>query len=699
MKKIFSIVLFAFIVQLKSQTTIVNDPVINDYAAVTVVDFCNNAMSVANNAENNFNIGEKVLIVQMKGAELNISPNNNYGTVSDYLTAGSYEYNFVKSINFGSVNGLQFEYTLSYPYNVDGKIQIIKFPQYNDVEFQTTLTCLPWDGDVGGIIAFEASGNVSLQANVFLNELGFRGGVVNNDNNCYGPGGGFQGYSCQSGDDCGGLKAEGSGLQYDLSLKGRGRNGSGGGGGNDHNAGGGGGANGGNGGNGAENDLNTQFCDGKSGLGGEQNLFDNTQNNRILMGGAGGAGDSNNNSGTSGGNAGAAIIIKAASLTSNGFKIRANGQNASSSSGDGAGGGGAAGTVILDVDNFIDILDIELKGGKGGDITDPGNCPGVGGGGAGGSIWVKQSSNPANINADLSGGEMGVYTSVTCAGLSLGSEDGEDGKFFYNYIPFESDELFVQTKLNVGTDALICAGDETEIFANITSSENPNFEWVYESASFSTENNLIVSPTTRGLNRYVATATWQVFDQDCIVEKNVNITVRNPEIIIVVAPTSPVEVGAPVFLNAVINPINPNYTYQWQQDYVMPNNNRNAVVEPYETTNFCITVTDEIACEKTECVEVPVLIPISGAPDAFTPNNDGVNDTYKIIPEPQLRQSSFKIYNRWGEMLYSNDSVFEWDGRFEGVEQAMDYYTWTAEFIHKNTGETSKQTGGFHLIR
>ncbi len=699
MKNIFLTLYILSVFLLKSQTTIINDPVINDYAAVTEIDFCKNALSLANGAETNFSIGEKVLIVQMKGANINTSSTIDNGKVTNYLAAGSYEYNYVKSINLGSINGLQFEYNLSHPYSITGKVQVVKIPQYTNVEFQSTLTCLPWDGNIGGILIFEASGNVSLQSNIFLDEIGFRGGQYSNDNDCFTQTGGYQGYSCNSGLKCGGLKGEGIGSQYDLAKKARGRNANGGGGGNDHNAGGGGGANGGNGGNGGENDLNTQFCNGKGGLGGEKNIFDNLQNNRILMGVAGGAGDSNNNSGTTGGNAGATIILKAESLTSNGFKISANGQNSNASNADGAGGGGAGGTIILEIDNFTDLLTIETKGGKGGDITDPGNCPGIGGGGAGGSIWIKQSTIPSNVNTDFSGGNMGIYTSVTCAGLSLGSEDGEEGKFFYNYTPFVSNQPFTQTKIKAGTDTLICAGDETSIFANITSSAAPNFEWIYEGNSFSLENNLIIAPTRKGVNPFVATATWQVYDQSCIVEETINVSVRNPDIIIIASPINPVEVGSPVFLNAVVNPTNPNYIYQWEQNYVMPNDDRNAVVEPFETTSFCITVTDEISCEKTECVEVPVLIPISGAPDAFTPNNDGVNDTYKIIPEPQLRQTSFKIYNRWGEMLYSNDSVFEWDGRFEGVGQAMDYYTWTAEFIHKNTRETSKQTGGFHLIR
>lgn len=678
--------------------TIVNQPIINDYAAVTAVDFCKNAMSVANNAENNFSIGEKVLIVQMKGADLVSGNNASNGNVSDYLTAGNYEYNEVKSINFGSINGIQFKNTLLHAYDVNGKIQVIKVPVYTDVVFQATLTGLPWDGSIGGIVVFEATGTATLQANIFLDEVGFRGGDASNDANCYTPIGGFQGYSCLSGDNCGGLKGEGVGRAYDNEFKGRGRNGNGGGGGNDHNAGGGGGANGGNGGNGSENDLGTQFCDGRSGLGGEKNTL-SAANNRILMGGAGGAGDSNNNSGTPGGNAGATLLVKANAFTSNGFVITAKGQAALTATADGAGGGGAGGTVILDVNTFNDALTIQLDGGKGGDVSDNTNCPAVGGGGAGGSVWVKQGTSPTNINLQAQGGTKGVYTSPLCGGLDKGAENGEDGGFSFNYVPLVADELFVQTTLSAGTDAIICAGNETPLTATLVSSANPDFAWIYNGAEISTLNSLNVSSTIRGINIYTATVTWEVFGQSCIEEESVNIVVKNPDITIVVSPNQAVAIGEPVFLNAVFNPINPNYTYQWDPAYVAPNDDRNAVVEPFESTNFCITVTDEIGCQKTACVFVPVLLPFSGAPNAFSPNGDNLNEIFRVLAEPQLVQTSLKIYNRWGDILYESGDLFEWDGTAAGKKQSVDTYIWVAEFEHRNTGETSVQEGYVTLIR
>lgn len=698
MRILILLCLIVLIGTVNAQLTIVNTPVINAYAAVTGVDFCNNAMALANNAESNFSIGDKVLIVQMKAAELFTTQNSAFGSVADYRSAGSYEFNEVKSINFGSISGLQFENTLLHAYDVSGKIQVIRIPQYQDVRFDATLTAIPWDGAIGGILAFEASGNVELQADIFLDGIGFRGGEFSNDANCYATSGGFQGYSCVNADNCGAFKGEGLGLAYDNQLKGRGRNAMGGGGGNDHNAGGGGGANGGHGGRGGDNDLNTQFCDGQGGFGGERNSM-GLSNNRFLMGGGGGAGDSNNGTGTAGARAGGSLFIKASSLSSNGFQINANGLDADLASVDGAGGGGAGGTVILEVNTFMDALTVNVTGGNGGDISDNTNCPGVGGGGGGGTLWIQQTAAIPNITFNANGGLKGEYTSNLCSGLDLFAEDGDAGEIVFDYLPVIASEEFIATEVSAGTGAIICVGEATPLTAVVTGSAASNFSWNLNGDLVSTQNDLDVSPTTAGLNEYIAQAEWQVFGQQCLVEEIVSIIVRNPDITIVASPTSPVEVGDPVFLNAVIAPASQNYTYAWNPNYVMPNDDRNAVVEPLESANFCITVTDEIACAKTECVFIPVILPPTGAPDAFSPNGDNVNDVFKILTEPILEQTAFKIYNRWGDLLYESDSVFEWNGTVDGVEQNPDVYIWVAEYTHRNTGEHSRQEGYVTLIK
>jgi gliding motility-associated-like protein len=56
------------------------------------------------------------------------------------------------------------------------------------------------------------------------------------------------------------------------------------------------------------------------------------------------------------------------------------------------------------------------------------------------------------------------------------------------------------------------------------------------------------------------------------------------------------------------------------------------------------------------------------APNAFTPNNDGVNDVYKVTYN-SLTSFHAAIFNRWGQKIFSwNNPDVGWDGSFHGKQ-------------------------------
>ena len=53
-------------------------------------------------------------------------------------------------------------------------------------------------------------------------------------------------------------------------------------------------------------------------------------------------------------------------------------------------------------------------------------------------------------------------------------------------------------------------------------------------------------------------------------------------------------------------------------------------------------------------------------PNTFTPNGDGLNDTFGINGEA-IKDFSMSIYNRWGQMIFeSTNANHRWDGTFKG---------------------------------
>lgn len=104
-------------------------------------------------------------------------------------------------------------------------------------------------------------------------------------------------------------------------------------------------------------------------------------------------------------------------------------------------------------------------------------------------------------------------------------------------------------------------------------------------------------------------------------------------------------------------------------------------------------------CIARDTLEIQ-LIELDGCyllPTGFSPNGDLINDTFfpVALPAPDGEILSFKIYNRWGELIH--DAPRPWDGRFKNKEQPLDVYV----FILESTcyGEVVVQSGNVTLIR
>jgi gliding motility-associated-like protein len=70
-------------------------------------------------------------------------------------------------------------------------------------------------------------------------------------------------------------------------------------------------------------------------------------------------------------------------------------------------------------------------------------------------------------------------------------------------------------------------------------------------------------------------------------------------------------------------------------------------------------------------------------PNVFTPNGDGVNDTFKPISSKFIESATFTVFNRWGDIVFtSNDLNIGWDGRHKktGNLVADGVYQYIAEF-------------------
>ena len=118
--------------------------------------------------------------------------------------------------------------------------------------------------------------------------------------------------------------------------------------------------------------------------------------------------------------------------------------------------------------------------------------------------------------------------------------------------------------------------------------------------------------------------------------------------------------------------------------------------------NVSVELTARSGCSAS--YSLPVYVQPSWqfiAPNAFTPNGDGINETF--IPVGigwQYDNYSFSVWNRWGEMIFQSSNQGEpWDGTYNNNQVQSDTYVWKIEFRDIVDNKKHLFTGHINLIR
>ncbi len=171
-----------------------------------------------------------------------------------------------------------------------------------------------------------------------------------------------------------------------------------------------------------------------------------------------------------------------------------------------------------------------------------------------------------------------------------------------------------------------------------------------------------------------------------------------------------------VFLGETItlipNASSQDVTYEWSSSEMLPEDCllgdcQSLEITPTRNTLFTVMATDNL----TQCTtEAQVEIMVNKGrfvyfPDAFSPNDDGVNDKFLMFGKRGVEQvKSFRIYERNGGLMYQNggfmpsDESMGWDGYFLGKRMNTGVYIYIAEIVFID-GETEVYKGSITLLR
>jgi len=131
------------------------------------------------------------------------------------------------------------------------------------------------------------------------------------------------------------------------------------------------------------------------------------------------------------------------------------------------------------------------------------------------------------------------------------------------------------------------------------------------------------------------------------------------------------------------------------------------LVSPGAATTYSIIAFNAAGCEAVANLTLQVENTEDGVftPNAFSPNNDGINDIFLPFTNQTVAViKSFMVYDRWGEPVHKafdiepNDLSGGWDGTFKGNVLNTAVFVWFVE-VEYNNGTTRLFEGDVTLFR
>jgi gliding motility-associated-like protein len=249
-------------------------------------------------------------------------------------------------------------------------------------------------------------------------------------------------------------------------------------------------------------------------------------------------------------------------------------------------------------------------------------------------------------------------------------------------------------KANAGADTTICFNTKAQLQASIAGN---SFTWT-PASSLDNPNSLNPVASPRNTTQYILSAYDNIgCPKPGLDTVEVNVL---PKINAFAGKDTAVVIGQLLQFNA-----SGGVGYFWTPSTGLSRNDIKNPVGVYDgsmdSIKYKLLVNNEAGCVDSAYITVKVFKthPQVFVPTAFTPNGDGLNDYVRPVAVGISRFDYFRIYNRWGQLVYSSsDTEGGWDGRIAGKEQPTGTFVWVVKATDF-TGKVFFDKGTITLIR
>lgn len=241
-----------------------------------------------------------------------------------------------------------------------------------------------------------------------------------------------------------------------------------------------------------------------------------------------------------------------------------------------------------------------------------------------------------------------------------------------------TDTIVVSVKpnpiLELGRDTTLCAGEVLTLNAF-----NTGASYLWHNGS--TTPTFIVNKA--GLHHVVVTNV-----NGCRRSDSINIAYL-PLPVLTLGRDTIICLGQPITL---LPHVNTNVAFRWQDGSSFPSFTvTDTGTYTVTVQNICGTASASVLVKKGIC---QLYIP-----NSFTPNNDNINDVFRIKYPFAVQKFNMHIYNRYGQQVFTSKDINRgWNGQYAGLPQSPGVYVWMLSFVDTD-GKNKILQGTVLLIR
>ena len=216
----------------------------------------------------------------------------------------------------------------------------------------------------------------------------------------------------------------------------------------------------------------------------------------------------------------------------------------------------------------------------------------------------------------------------------------------------------------------VCAGDSVDLTSKFNTT-GYTFKWTLDGQEVNAPQSITVTGT------YQLEATNSLGCSDTVL---VNVTIQ-PIVLAFAGNDTTAIKGQPHQLMAT-----GGVKFTWSPAYAL---NFAGIQNPLATLDhdqlYEVTVADVAGCTGKDKIFIQAYDgPTYYVPNAFSPNGDGLNDIFFVVPVGISRTDWFRVFNRFGQLVFETNKWMKgWDGTYQGKKQPVGNYVWMVKGVNK----------------